>query len=133
MTQSIAEKRPSGIRTDNEGATMLNVQSSLMAAMTMPAMAHPFGKCPSISDGTAIPATNSPRAAVCATPPAMNPNSWNPLIVSNVLAIPGCDSTQVIMPEDARKIEEAIPPNNAICGPLAVTPRNLSLLVADAV
>jgi len=53
--------------------------------------------------------------------------------VSNVLAIPGCDSTQVIIPDDARKMEEAIPPNKAICGPLAVTPRKRSLLVTDAV
>jgi len=133
MTQTIAEKRPSGIRTDNGGSTMLNVQSSQTTAMTMPAAAHPFGKCPRISDGTAIPATSSPRAAVCATPPAMNPISCNPLIVSNVLAISGCDSTQVIIPENARKMEEAMPPKRAICGPLAVTPRNLSRLVTDAV
>jgi len=112
---------------------MLNVQTSLTAAITMPAAAHPFGKYPIISDGTAIPATSSPRAAVCATPPAINPNNCHPLIVSNVLAIPGCDSTQVIIPDDARKMEEAMPPNKAICGPLAVTPKKRSRLVTDAV
>jgi len=75
MTQSIAEKRPTGIRMDNGDSTMLKVHTSHTTPMMTPAMAHPFGKYPSISDGTAMPATRSPRAAVCAAPPAMNPNS----------------------------------------------------------
>jgi len=112
---------------------MLKLDSSDSAAMTMPTVVHPPGRNLYINEGTATPATNNPNVATCATPPAAKPNSCILLIVSKVLAAPGCDSTQPDKPEMARKMEAAIPPKNAICAPLAVTPRKSNLLVSDAV
>lgn len=133
ISQTIAENRAAGRRKYTRGKIMLKVESSDSAPMTIPAIAQPLGRYLYINEGTAMPATSNPNVATCAAPPAAKPNSWILLMVSNVLAAPGCDSTQLDTPEMARKIEAAIPPKNAICAPLAVTPRNCNLLVSDAV
>jgi len=129
----MAEKRARGSRNDKDGRIILKVDTSAIAPMTMPVIAQLRGRNLYINEGTATPATSNPIVATCAVPPAAKPSSCMLLIVSKVSAIPGCESTQPDRPEIPRNIEAAIPPKNAMCTPLAVTPRKSSLLVRDAV